>query len=107
MSEDWIRVTGDNAGELRIGNRLREYGYGKAIQSIVTSTPQSDTSSYGLQWSWTARDYAGRTIDYLITRGMEHYGPDVYVAVEKLDDTFTIDTYTDLPVAQDEPTTVE
>lgn len=87
--ENWIRVTCENAGELRVGYRLKELGdFGGVVHAVVTSLPQLSNG----QWTWTATDFAGHNINYLITCGFEHYGPNVYVAAESQDEFDQIDT---------------
>lgn len=68
---------------LKIGELLYEYGYGHEIVSEVITTPISKEVDMGdkfyKQWSWKSKVVdSDSTIDYLITIGLEHYGPNIY-----------------------------
>lgn len=95
--QEWVRVTADNAHQLKVGDRLLETELGVSIYSIVISLPQSN----GPQWTWSAAAMSGGTIDYMITGGYEHYGPHVYVA--RGDEPEQTDTDTDTPTVQQTP----
>jgi hypothetical protein len=98
VSEEWVRVTADNAHQLKVGDRLLEQDLGMNIYSVVTSTPQQD----GPRWMWSAAAMDGKTIDYMITAGTEHYGPYVYVARGEEDEPEQIDTDTNTPIKKPE-----
>lgn len=103
MKPEWVRITANNAYQLRIGNRLLERGdLGESIYSIVTSMPFQN----GPQWTWLAAAMDGHTIDYLITAGFEHYGPHVYVARGEEDEPKQTDTDTGVPINKQKPVTV-
>lgn len=104
MKPEWIPITGSNAGELRIGDRLMELGdFGFKIYAVVTSLPQLT----GGQWTWTASAMSGGAINYMITVGLEHYGPEVYVARGEEDEPEQTNTDTEVPVNKQELVTVE
>lgn len=61
------------AKTLVVGSVFYENGYGRSIKLICISTPVCNDS----QWTWKAMSECGKEIDYLITEGLEHYGPKV------------------------------
>lgn len=64
------------AQQLNVGDIFFESGYGTELQLQTLTKPQrSDTG----QWTWKAKCTDGRTIEYLISEGFEHYGPSIYV----------------------------
>ncbi|TFG99042.1 hypothetical protein E4H12_04060 [Candidatus Thorarchaeota archaeon] len=83
MKTDWIRITGDNADQLRVGDRLKEIDLDTSIYSIVVTPVQQTGDPSLVQWTWDAAIIIGGTIHYLITRGFEQYGPEVYVAKDE------------------------
>jgi len=63
-----------NPMELNIGDVFYECAYGVNHKMIVTSSPTFNSN----QLKWKARDSAGNEVEYLITKGCEHYGPRIY-----------------------------
>lgn len=64
---------------LKEGDIVYECSYGKNIEIIITSNP-IETFNEKLeknQISWTGI-YGNQHIDFLVTEGMEHYGPQLY-----------------------------
>jgi hypothetical protein len=63
-----------NPLELKVGDVFYESAYGKNLQMKVTESPIFENN----QWKWKAADSKGTETDYLITKGLEHYGPKIY-----------------------------
>ncbi len=69
--------------ELKIGDTLYEYGYGLELITKVITTPISTdieiNNKLYKQWSWKSMvQNSNAIVDYVITEGMEHYGPKLY-----------------------------
>lgn len=67
---------------LKIGDVIYECEMGMNIEARITSEPV-ESYSEGLekrQWRWTAvNTQNGETIYYLLTEGLSHYGPRLYL----------------------------
>ena len=64
-----------DVSKLKSGDVFYEYSHGHGIKAVVLSEPVLKDG----QWRWLAENAAdGREISYLVTVGMEHYGPDLY-----------------------------
>lgn len=61
--------------EIKIGDIHYEFEYGFCIKSEVTSLPVRNES--GL-WEWTSKTESGGIINYAISEGFSHYGPNLY-----------------------------
>lgn len=60
--------------ELKIGDIFYECEYGINFPMTVTEEPVFDSE----QWKWKAVNELGYEVNYLITKGFEHYGPKIY-----------------------------
>lgn len=71
------RTKGDVIVEdIKIGDIHFEFEYGYYTQSEVISLPQRDEKGY---WKWTAKNtLTGEVINYGVTEGLSHYGPNLY-----------------------------
>lgn len=66
---------------LNIGDVLYEYEYNVCIKSIVETKPVRSINEDGKEvWEWTSHLASNpkSKINYLITEGFSHYGPNVY-----------------------------
>lgn len=72
--------------DIKVGDIHYEYGYRREEYVMeVTQVPTRSESSIGAQWTWKAKciqaphpDYIGNENEFLITEGLEHYGPTLY-----------------------------
>ena len=66
--------------DIKIGDTLYEYEYGHCIKSVVLSQPKrKETADGEIQWTWTSEICGTEdTIDYMLTEGYQHYGPNLY-----------------------------
>ncbi len=65
--------------ELEIGDVFYEAAYGQNIMMTVATKPVVSTGVEDRQVvDWTAINKDGRTTEYQITEGLEHYGPQIY-----------------------------
>jgi hypothetical protein len=64
----------DDPMELKLNDVFFECQYGINLQMKVIKDPTFD----GDRWQWRAVDSDGNEVDYLITKGLEHYGPRIY-----------------------------
>lgn len=79
MKTFWERIYHHNAIDLvKTGTQLLESEFGMDLKSIATSP----AFYVGDKVSWTAIGNDGKSINYLMTRGFEHYGPHVYALIE-------------------------
>ena len=60
--------------DIKVGDIHFEYDLGMEIRVEVTTEPVKD----GDQWKWKAKTEDGTEINYLVTEGMAHYGPNLY-----------------------------
>jgi hypothetical protein len=61
---------------IKIGDVHYEFEYGLCCKSEVISLPTRNKDGY---WSWQSKSLIdGRIIDYGVTEGMSHYGPNLY-----------------------------
>ena len=64
---------------LDVGDEFYEYGYGEELHLIVTEATRTIQTDDMTQYVWKAKSIAGGDeIDYLITKGYEHYGPKIH-----------------------------
>lgn len=69
--------------DLTLGTIFYEYAYGISVAYEVTEEVKT-SSYYDLartreQWIWKAKDVeTGEEIEFLVTEGLEHYGPKIY-----------------------------
>ena len=62
--------------EIKIGDIHYEYESNLGIIVEVLTLPIRNDDS---QWTWTSKKINdGKIINYLVTEGMEHYGPNLY-----------------------------
>jgi hypothetical protein len=61
---------------IKIGDIHYEFEYNCGIKCAVIASPiRSDDG----QWRWKSKNVkTGQEIDYLVTDGFEHYGPNLY-----------------------------
>ena len=60
--------------KLNISDVVWEVSQYGSIEIVITTKPEHKDN----KWVWTARAYGGEPIEYLVTDGLEHYGPRVY-----------------------------
>lgn len=62
--------------KLEVGDVIYECEYGQCLQVEIETKPALEHG----QWTWKGKvlNARPRTIDYLVTAGMEHYGPKLY-----------------------------
>lgn len=61
---------------IKVGDIHYEFEYGLGIKSEVLTLPVRDDNGY---WSWTSKNLTtDRIIEYGVTEGMGHYGPNLY-----------------------------
>lgn len=69
----------DQIKTLKVGDSFYDCGYGKSINFIVTESPIIGNGVDGhATLSWKGINAEGVIIDFLITQGLEHYGPKIY-----------------------------
>lgn len=70
--------------DLKVGNIFYECQYGINIEFEVSEVPVSSTVNLmgkeRTQWTWKAKTKKGIEEDFLLTEGLEHYGPKLYRA---------------------------
>jgi hypothetical protein len=65
--------------DIEVGDKLYEIEYGSYIECVVLSKPKRTESGSYVQWTWEVKNtLTGKTVEYLITEGLEHYGPKLY-----------------------------
>jgi hypothetical protein len=74
--KDYTNTKGNVIVEnIKIGDIHYEYEYGIFLKVEVVSLPQKN----GDQWTWKSKKLNdGRIIDYLVTKGLSYYGPNLY-----------------------------
>lgn len=61
---------------IKIGDIHYEFGYNRCIKSEVISLPIRDKDG---MWTWQSRHLkTGKIIEYGVTEGLSHYGPNLY-----------------------------
>ena len=72
-----IRTKGGiDVSKIKVGDIHYEYEYGIGIKCKVISKPRRNKEG---KWTWQAENLKnGSVIDYLVTEGFEHYGPNLY-----------------------------
>ena len=60
--------------DLEIGDVFYECEYGINLRMTVQTKPIKENG----QWTWKASTKDGEEVSYLITEGLEHYGPRIY-----------------------------
>ena len=61
---------------IKIGDIHYEFDYRFGIKCEVLTLPIRSSDG---QWKWKSKNlFTGKEIDYLITEGLEHYGPKLY-----------------------------
>lgn len=64
---------------LQVDDEFYEEGYGETIHLRVVEPTIVTVDNDTTQYTWVAVDVdTGREIDYLITKGYEHYGPNIF-----------------------------
>ena len=62
--------------DIKIGDIHYEYDLGMGIKVEVITLPVRSESGY---WTWKSKQVStGKEIDYGVTEGLEHYGPNLY-----------------------------
>ena len=72
-----------NFDTLKKGDVFYECEYGITVEARVTSNISKNTITIHdkdrIQWVWEAVDVkTGEPISYMVTEGLEHYGPRLY-----------------------------
>jgi hypothetical protein len=67
--------------DLKMNDIFYECEYGKNMKMIVTEKPALIEGDRN-KWAWKAMCSNGYIYDYLITEGLEHYGPKIYSVPE-------------------------
>lgn len=73
-----VRTKGDViVNDIKIGNIHYEFEYGMCIKTRVISEPVEEEPGY---WTWKSVNVndESRIVDYGVTEGMSHYGPNLY-----------------------------
>ena len=71
----------DKLAQMKVGDVFYECEYGANIRARVTTAPVIDTTSWEgkRQLRWEAENTeSGEPISYLLTEGLDHYGPRIY-----------------------------
>ena len=62
--------------DIKVGDIHYEYDLGLGIKVEVVTLPKRDENGY---WSWQSKQVStGKLIDYGVTEGLAHYGPNLY-----------------------------
>lgn len=61
--------------EIKVGDIHYEYEYGIGIELEVVEAPTRDDKGV---WTWVSKRKNGELINYLVTEGLTHYGPNLY-----------------------------
>ena len=66
--------------EIKIGDIHYEFEYGCCIKSKVITQPERTDDVEYVQWSWKSENVnkPEEIINYLVTEGLSHYGPNLY-----------------------------
>jgi hypothetical protein len=67
----------EDIAKLQIGDEFRETAYGMTVELRVCTKPTNGEGFDGRpKLEWIAEDKTtGRKVEYMITKGLEHYGP--------------------------------
>lgn len=57
---------------------FERFSDGSMHQFTAITEPKREISSVGVQWSLTATNTTNNEIGFLVTEGLEHYGPRLY-----------------------------
>ena len=69
---------GIDVEKICVGDVHYEYFLGQSLRVTVTEKPKKIISGDYTQFEWKAKSDDGRAITYLITKGLAHYGPELY-----------------------------
>lgn len=62
--------------DIKIGDIHYEFEYNIGMKLEVITLPEKNESG---QWVWSSRNLkSGNIVNYLVTPGLEHYGPNLY-----------------------------
>lgn len=79
MSSGYSKIRtkgGISISDINIGDIHYEFEYGIGTKCKVISKPRRNKEG---KWTWQAENLKnGSVIDYLVTEGFEHYGPNLY-----------------------------
>jgi hypothetical protein len=66
--------------EIKIGDIHYEFEYGCGIKCEVITRPERVVSGEYAQWKWKSKNLNNpdHIIDYMVTEGLSHYGPNLY-----------------------------
>jgi hypothetical protein len=68
---------------IKKGVLFSECGYGMALLMRAINDPEISKSESGRQIKWKAKnEKTGEVVNYLVTEGLEHYGPDIDIVGE-------------------------
>ena len=67
---------GIDVAKIKVGDIHYEYEYGMGIKCKVVSEPKRSKEG---KWTWQSENLkTGGMINYLLSEGFEHYGPNLY-----------------------------
>lgn len=77
-----MRIKDNEIRNLKIGEVIYECEAGMNIETRIIEQPtESEWPDGRKQWRWRAvNTQNGKEIDYLMTEGLSHYGPRLYLA---------------------------
>ena len=61
--------------DIKTGDILYEFEYGTCIKTEVITEPERSEDG---QWTWKGFSEGAGEINYLVTEGLTHYGPNLY-----------------------------
>ncbi len=66
--------------DIKIGDIHYEFEYGFGIKCEVITQPERIENGGDVQWKWKSRNVNNpeKEINYLVTEGFSHYGPNLY-----------------------------
>lgn len=68
-----------NPSDLQVGDIVYSCPQGQNIEIVITTAPYVDGEFDGRpKWRWQAKLRSGEIVGYLLTEGLEHYGPRIY-----------------------------
>lgn len=60
--------------DMNVGDMFYECDLGYNFEMVVAEKPIKIEN----KWEWTATNRQGKIVEYLVTEGFEHYGPNIY-----------------------------
>lgn len=78
-TEMYYQIRFKDAVGLKKGEEFVEVGYGDIVAMVVETEPTVEQNGEHVQVKWEAKEHvSGRDVNYLMTEGLEHYGPKIY-----------------------------